>query len=76
MTIVYHPRRVRTRIGACEAAAVGRICYPSNIVFSRIGHIRIGSRVRIIWRMFVRGLYNVAGLDSPYHETEYGPNWS
>jgi 5-methylcytosine-specific restriction endonuclease McrA len=31
---------------------------------------------KIIWRTFVRGLHNVAGLDSPYAEKEYGPNWS
>lgn len=30
----------------------------------------------IVWKTFVRGLHNVAGLDSPYSNTEYGPNWS
>lgn len=27
-------------------------------------------------RCLVRGLYNLAGLDSPYSAKEYGPNWT
>lgn len=26
--------------------------------------------------IFVRGAYNLVGLDSPYSAKEYGPNWS
>lgn len=32
--------------------------------------------LRILARSVVRGAYKVAGLDSPYRATEYGPNWS
>ena len=27
-----------------------------------------------LWKTLVRGLHNIAGLDSPYSQTEYGRN--
>lgn len=29
-----------------------------------------------LMKIVVRGLYNAVGLDSPYSNQEYGPNWS
>lgn len=30
----------------------------------------------LLWKTLVRGLHNVAGLDSPYAQKEYGINWT
>ena len=32
--------------------------------------------MKIIWRSFVRGVYDQLGLDSPYAAQDYGINWT
>lgn len=32
--------------------------------------------VRIVWRSFVRGLFEALDPDNPYSAKEYGPNWT